>query len=41
MVNHSFILKPIVVRNNTMKRVPNYKLIGVIIISELKWTCLL
>lgn len=39
IVNHNFILTPIVVGNDTIKSVPNCKLFGIIISSDLNWTC--
>ena len=37
MSNHNFIVNPIVIGSNTIKRVMTYKLLGVYVSNDLKW----
>ena len=37
MPNHNFLLRPIVIGNNTVERVNKYKVLGVILRNDLKW----
>ena len=38
MTNHNFIVNPIVIGGNLIERVKAYKLLGVYISNDLKWT---
>ena len=38
MQNDNFTTKPIVLDNNTVERVTTYKLLGIIISNDLKWS---
>ena len=38
MQNDNFTIRPIVLGNNTVKRVTTYKLLGIIISNDLKWS---
>ena len=38
MTNHNFIVNPVVIGGNSIERVKAYKLLGVHISNDLKWT---